>query len=73
MTEGVLGTWLLGCRACGTPASASIKMPMICSSLNRFFITVPLWSGLYTVHRTKRGEQIIAEHLQLTHRRIRPR
>ncbi|WP_208449882.1 hypothetical protein, partial [Burkholderia ambifaria] len=25
------------------------KMPMICSSVNRFFIAVPLWSGLYTV------------------------
>ncbi|MBR8133764.1 hypothetical protein, partial [Burkholderia ambifaria] len=31
------------------PASASFKMPMICSSVNRFFIAVPLWSGLYTV------------------------
>jgi len=24
-------------------------MPMICSSVNRFFIAVPLWNGLYTV------------------------
>ena len=31
------------------PASASFKMPMICSSVNRFFIAVPLWNGLYTV------------------------
>ncbi len=31
------------------PASASVKMPMICSSVNRFFIAVPLWNGLYTV------------------------
>ncbi|WP_206146476.1 hypothetical protein, partial [Burkholderia sp. Ac-20384] len=31
------------------PASASFKMLMICSSVNRFFIAVPLWNGLYTV------------------------
>lgn len=24
-------------------------MPMICSSVNRFFVAVPLWNGLYTV------------------------
>ncbi len=31
------------------PASASFKMPMICSSVNHFFIAVSLWNELCTV------------------------
>ncbi|WP_208450413.1 hypothetical protein [Burkholderia diffusa] len=42
------------------PASASYKMPMICSSVNRFFIAIPLWNGLYTVTVLNAGSRSIA-------------
>ncbi|MDN7646272.1 hypothetical protein, partial [Burkholderia cenocepacia] len=41
------------------PASASFKMLMICSSVNRFFIAVPLWNGLYTVTVLNAGSRSI--------------
>jgi len=44
------------------PASASFKMPMICSSVNRFFIAVPLWNGLYTVTVLNAGSRSVPEH-----------
>ncbi|WP_248111876.1 hypothetical protein, partial [Ralstonia pseudosolanacearum] len=31
------------------PASASFSTPIICSSVNRFFMTAPLGNGLYIV------------------------
>uniref|UniRef100_UPI001E3EB1F2 hypothetical protein n=1 Tax=Ralstonia solanacearum TaxID=305 RepID=UPI001E3EB1F2 len=32
------------------PASASFSTPIICSSVNRFFMTAPLRNGLYIVN-----------------------
>ncbi|MDN8068766.1 hypothetical protein, partial [Burkholderia vietnamiensis] len=56
------------------PASASFKMPMICSSVNRFFIAVPLWNGLYTVTVLNAGSRSIAlrqRFIGRTHERVR--
>ncbi|WP_206146513.1 hypothetical protein, partial [Burkholderia sp. Ac-20384] len=48
------------------PASASFKMLMICSSVNRFFIAVPLWNGLYTVTVLNAGSRSQAPLRSLT-------
>ncbi|MBU9184377.1 hypothetical protein KTD12_20130, partial [Burkholderia multivorans] len=60
------------------PASASFKMPMICSSVNRFFIAVPLWNGLYTVTVLNAGSrsllnatEVIAKYLVKLEERMR--
>lgn len=55
---GIQAAWV-ACAAGFRPASASFKTPMICSSVNRYFIAVPLWNGLYTVTVLNAGSRSI--------------
>lgn len=54
----IQAAWV-ACAAGFRPASASFKTPMICSSVNRYFIAVPLWNGLYTVTVLNAGSRSI--------------